>query len=112
MTAMGGLAGAAPSIISSSDTDIQYTATSGGGQLFVFPQLVTTRWKTDSDGNWDDAANWSRGHVPRAGEDVVIARGGSGNPTVTIGEGLNATANSIQLNSSDRLYITESSTLT
>jgi hypothetical protein len=34
----------------------------------------TVSWNVDSDGFWDDGANWSSGEVPQAGDDVVISR--------------------------------------
>lgn len=35
---------------------------------------ATVSWNVDSDGFWDDGANWSTGNVPQNGDDVVINR--------------------------------------
>ncbi len=40
-------------------------------------------WNVDSDGFWDDAANWDTGTVPSPTDDVIIDRP-TANPTVTI----------------------------
>ena len=39
-------------------------------------------WLSTADGNYGTAANWSLGHAPQAGEDVVIP---SGSPSITSG---------------------------
>ena len=45
--------------------------------------LSTVDWNTDASGFWDVASNWSTGHVPGPGDDVVFNRAGA-SPTVTI----------------------------
>ena len=34
--------------------------------------MVTNTWSAGADGNWNVNGNWSRGHFPAAGEDVVF----------------------------------------
>src|SRR5271154_4874260 len=35
--------------------------------------MTTNAWKVDADGNWSVAADWSEGHIPLTGENVVIS---------------------------------------
>ena len=54
---------------------------------------------TDSDGDWDTAANWTRG-VPTAGKDTIVSR--AGNPVITI-DSAAATPHSLVLDEDLRL---------
>ena len=45
--------------------------------------LTAVSWISNTDGFWDDEANWSTGQVPNSGDDVTIDRGVF-NPTITV----------------------------
>ncbi|MEZ6059150.1 MAG: RHS repeat-associated core domain-containing protein [Planctomycetaceae bacterium] len=57
--------------------------------------LAAFSWNTDSDGAWDNAANWIDGEgnsgIPAAGDSVTIDRGAA-NPTITISSNADVTS--------------------
>jgi len=56
------------------------------GMLGVAPAPVsadTCAWQGDTNVNWDNADNWSCGHVPSTGDDATIGPGIFYNPTLT-----------------------------
>ncbi|HUP94510.1 MAG TPA: filamentous hemagglutinin N-terminal domain-containing protein [Burkholderiales bacterium] len=53
-------------------------------------------WLFDLDGLWNSDANWSLGHIPTSGEQVVINRPGT--PTITVPAGGDFTVSSLKSN--------------
>ncbi len=59
------------------------------GRRLLLEQLEDRRvltaivWATDSDGFWDEPANWSPPQVPNSSDDVTVDRGAA-NPTITV----------------------------
>ena len=46
-------------------------------------ETIEATWINAAGGNWSDSANWQDGHVPVAGDDVVIA-GLNGGASITL----------------------------
>ncbi len=101
--------GAAPAALPTlvNPTDITLTAATtaaSNGALRLTATSVTNRWlDANIDNSWLTAANWSRGHVPTAGEDAII------NPlsevaAVTLSSGTQ-TPRSLQLTGDDSLRV-------
>ena len=67
---------------------------------------VTNTFSPLGDGVWNTAGNWSQGHVPIAGEDVVLAR------SATLDAGANGVANSISIPVGTGLTLDNGKTLT
>ena len=86
LTVNGGTTGlsgsfASNTIATPTPGDVAFTFASSGAPGITNTTASTTRWATDSSGNWSTAANWSRG-VPTANKDAVIAR--AANPVITV----------------------------
>jgi filamentous hemagglutinin family protein len=94
------------------DADITaYTAQPTGGSNAII-QLnatgVTNNWTKDTNAGelWNNTANWSRGHVPNADEDVVINVGNA--PTINVSGG---TFNALSLTLNETLTTTSGGNL-
>jgi hypothetical protein len=69
-------------------------------------RAATVSWTSDSDGFWDEGANWDTGMPPQEGDDVIINR--PGDITVTFRTGA-ADINSL---TSDEAFVLSGGTLT
>ena len=97
VTANGGLSGSFASVII--PADVSFTINQAGTVGITGTTQSLTYWATDSDGDWDTAANWTRG-VPTAGKDTIVSR--AGNPVITI-DSAAATPHSLVLDEDLRL---------
>ena len=69
--------------------------------------MATNKWVGPGFSNFDDASNWSLGHVPTSSENAVINTGSAGS---LVGSGSNEEVGSIALGSNDNLWINSGST--
>lgn len=110
ISAGGTVTGLPSTSVTSYVSDVDFSSSLSGKNVVAAVSSTTNRWTSDANASWS-SSNWSRGHVPRSGEDVVIDRAG-GNPVVEIGSGVTAEAKSIELKSMDQLHIKGAGTLT
>ncbi|WP_221032086.1 LEPR-XLL domain-containing protein [Actomonas aquatica] len=73
LTITGELPVGAPSFAILPGTNQTVTATWESGALTVLTYLpLTATWISPAGGDWSDLANWANGHLPTAGDEVII----------------------------------------
>ncbi len=70
-------------------------------------RAATVSWNVDSDGFWDDGANWSSGTVPQTGDTVIIDR-----PAATVTVTYRTGTTSINSLTSSEAFVLSGGTLT
>ncbi len=73
----GNVAGSAPalSLVDTSNnavTGVSFSKALSATSFSISTDVITNAWVNTGSGDWSVAANWSRGHIPRAAEDVFI----------------------------------------
>jgi filamentous hemagglutinin family protein len=86
-------------------TEVSMNVSKAASNFSANVASVTNNWASSTGGQWNVASNWSRGHAPRLGEDVVIDP--VGNQVVTL-SGASGSAQNISMpgsNGADSLRI-------